>query len=225
MKGLVIIPVFNEEQVIYKVISKIPQKIERHKLDILVINDGSTDLTEERVRKTKAKVLSHPLNRGLGAALGTGFAFAKMKNYDFLITIDGDGQHDPREIPKLLKPIINAEADFIVGTRINKGRMPFKRRILTFFATLATFLITGVWTTDSQSGFRIFSKEAIKKINIQVDKMEISSDFFRQCREKGLVILEIPIKAIYTKYSIAKGQNFFNSFNIIGKLILQNLNK
>ncbi|MBI2596234.1 glycosyltransferase family 2 protein [Candidatus Daviesbacteria bacterium] len=224
MKGIVVVPAFNEEKRILRVIKKIPQEVDHHKLEILVVNDGSTDLTEIILKKNKVKVISHPVNRGLGAALGTGFEYARIKNYDFLITLDGDGQHDPREIPKLLKPIINKEADFIVGTRINKGSMPFKRRMLTFFATLATFVLTGVWTADSQSGFRIFSKNAIKKINIQVDKMEVSTDFFRQCREKGLVILEVPIKAIYTKYSLTKGQNFFNSFNIVGKLMLQNLN-
>jgi hypothetical protein len=89
---------------------------------------------------------------------------------------------------------------------------------LTFLASLITFVFTGVWTTDSQSGFRAFSRKAIEKINIQVDRMEVSSDFFRQCRINELKIIEIPITPIYTTYSLRKGQSFWNSLNIVSQL-------
>ncbi len=225
MKGIVVIPAFNEEKVIAEVIKKIPRKILSQKLDVVVINDGSTDNTDKILRKLKVKFLTHPINRGLGAALGTGFEYARQKQYDFLITLDGDGQHDPSEISRLLKPILSKRADFVVGSRIHKRGMPITRRIITFLASLATHFFTGVWTNDSQSGFRAFSKKAIRIINIDVDRMEVSSSFFTQAKERNLIIKEVPITPIYTDYSLKKGQNFFNSANILAKLTLKTMTK
>lgn len=223
MKGIIVIPAFNEEKIIGEVLTTIPRQIKQHALDIVVINDGSIDSTEVVIRKHKVKVLSHTINRGLGAALGTGFEYARQKKYDFLITLDGDGQHDPSEINKLIGPIVKKRADFVVGTRIRKGKMPASRRALTFFASLATYFFTGVWVTDSQSGFRVFSKKAIDLISIETDRMEISTEFFSQAKKANLKIVELPIKAIYTEYSLTKGQNFFNSFNILRKLMIRKI--
>lgn len=223
MKILVVVPAFNEEKVIAKVLSKIPTKINQHQVKIVVINDGSLDQTEKVARGLKKVVISHSINRGLGAALATGFDYARIKKFDVLVTLDGDGQHDPKEIEKLVRPIIKNSADFVVGTRASKKGMPKIRQFLTFGATIATYILTGVWTTDSQSGFRAFSKKAIEQINIQVDRMEVSSDFFRQAKLNHLKIVEIPIKPIYTKYSITKGQSNWNSFNILGQLTLRRI--
>lgn len=225
MKGLVVIPAFNEGKVIHKVISKIPKRIHGLKIDFIVVNDGSTDSTEKVLKEYKVKFISHPINRGLGAALGTGFEYAKIKKYDFLITLDADGQHDPSEITNMFYHLTKSDADFVLGTRVYKKGMPISRRIITFLASIVTFILTGIWTTDSQSGLRLFSKRAMNLIKIEVDRMEISSDFFRQCKEKSLKIIEVPIKPIYSRYSLAKGQNFFNSFNIAGKLALKMLTR
>lgn len=225
MKGLILIPAFNEEKVILDVLKKIPKRIDSHSLDYVVINDGSTDKTEIILEKAKANFLTHPINRGLGAALSTGFEYAKLKNYDFLITLDGDGQHDPKEIRNLISPIVKSNCDFIIGSRIFKKGMPKSRKILTFMASLITYFYTNVWTTDSQSGFRAFSKKAINLIIIEVDRMEVSTDFFNQAKEKKLKMKEVSIKPIYTDYSIKKGQNFLNSFNIISRLTINKLSK
>src|SRR5579872_1847680 len=98
MKVVVIIPAFNEERVIAKVLKKIPKKINDLNLIAVVVNDGSTDQTEKIVKKHHRLVITHPINRGLGAALATGFEYARIKNFDLLVTLDGDGQHDPKEI-------------------------------------------------------------------------------------------------------------------------------
>lgn len=221
MKGLVVIPAYNEESVILSVVNKIPSGILKNKLDLLVVNDGSTDNTFEKLKFSKVNFVSHPINRGLGAALGTGFEYARLKSYDFLVTLDGDGQHDPRELSRVVKPIIEDKADFVVGSRVYKKGMPLTRKIITFLASVLTYMVTGYWTTDSQSGFRAFSKTALEKIFIEVDRMEVASDFFRQAKEKKLRVLEVPIKPIYTEYSFRKGQNVLNSFNIAAKLALQ----
>lgn len=233
MRGIVLIPAFNEGKIITRVISKVPEKIFGNKLDVVVVDDGSIDNTAKAVRGTRAKLISHPINRGLGAALGTGFEYARSIGYDFLVTLDADGQHDPQEIGKLVKPVLNKKADFVVGTRFKKVKlkghskqgMYFSRKILTFFASIATYIFSGVWTSDSQSGFRAFSKRAIDGIFIETDRMEVSTDFFRQCKEKNFNITERIIKPIYTDYSIEKGQHFLNSFNIIGKLALKRILK
>ena len=223
MNGLIVVPAFNEEKVIASVVKKIPKKILNLELDILVVNDGSVDGTARVLRQIGANFITHPINRGLGAALGTGFEYARIHDYDFLVTLDGDGQHDPTDLPNLIKPIALGKADFVVGTRIRKKGMPQTRKVLTYLASLATYLFTGVWTTDSQSGFRVFSRLAISQIFVKVDRMEVSSDFFRQAKEKKLRIKEVSIKAIYTQYSLKKGQNVWNSLNILAKLTLQKL--
>lgn len=225
MNALVVVPAYNEEKVILEVVNKIPFSIKGVKLSILVVNDGSTDQTITEAKKSRAHVLTLPINRGLGAALATGFDYARIKDYDLLITLDGDGQHDPDEIEKMIIPIINNKADFVIGTRFLKDGMPLSRTIITFLASIATYIFTGVWTTDSQSGFRAFSKKAIECIKIEVDRMEVSSEFFAQAKINNLKIMEVFIKPIYTDYSLKKGQNFFNSFNIISKLALKKLYK
>lgn len=223
MKGLVVIPAYNEEEVVAEVVLKIPRKLRNITLDVLVVNDGSVDNTALEAKKAGAKVVTHPINRGLGAALATGFEYARRNNYGFLITLDADGQHDPSELSNLLKPILEQKADFVVGTRFLKKGMPLSRTAITFLASLATFIFTGVWTTDSQSGFRAFSKRAIQRIHTEVDRMEVSSDFFNQAKINNLIIKEVNIKPIYTDYSLKKGQNFFNSFNIISKLAFKKI--
>lgn len=225
IKGLIIIPAYNEELVILEVLKKVDKIIKNLKLDVLVINDGSIDKTEKLLISKKIKHLSHPINRGLGAALGTGFEYARVNNHELLVTLDADGQHNPDEISKLIKPIINKKADFVVGSRVHKQGMPIIRKVITYLASLLTFIITGVWTSDSQSGFRAFSKRAIENIFIEVDRMEVSSDFFRQAKEKKLKIVEVHITPIYTEYSLRKGQSLWNSFNILGKLALRKLSR
>lgn len=223
MKGLIVIPAYNEERVIASVVKGLPKAISNIQMDYIIINDGSVDQTEKVLKKINAKYVTHPINRGLGAALGTGFDYARQNDYDFLITLDGDGQHDPSEIGEVLVPIIKGKADFVIGTRMFKKGMPMSRKVLTFLASIATYFFTGVWTTDSQSGFRAFSKKAIAEIFIEVDRMEVSSDFFRQVKEKKLKFSEVRIKPIYTDYSLNKGQNVFNSFNILGKLLFKKM--
>lgn len=223
MKGLIIVPAYNEEEVVESVIKQLPNEVLGRQINYLVINDGSTDHTEEVLHKIKANFVSHPINRGLGAALGTGLEYAKDNNYDFAVTLDADGQHDPKEIGLIVKPIIEDKADFVIGTRVFKKGMPLTRKILTFFASLATYTFTGVWTTDSQSGFRAFSKKAIQAIRIDVDRMEVSTEFFNQSRKNRLRYKEIEITPIYTDYSLKKGQNMLNSFNILGKLVFKKL--
>lgn len=135
-------------------------------LDVVVIDDGSTDATAERAAAAGATVLSLPYNLGIGGAVQTGFKFALAQGYETVIRLDGDGQHDPRQIPELLAPLVRGEADVVVGSRFAAGagdyRPPFARRAgIRWFAGLVS-LLTRQKLTDTTSGFQAVNARAIR---------------------------------------------------------------
>lgn len=222
-KLIIVLPAFNEEKVIGSVLLHLKKALKSFKgLDcrIVVVNDCSTDKTAQEAEKQNVVVVNHPINRGLGGALFTGFKYAKRKKTDYLVTMDSDGQHDAGDIKKILQPIIEKKADLVVGIR-NIKKMPFDRKIITFFSSMLTFLLFGVWFEDTQSGFRAFGKKAIEKISIKTQKMEVSSEFFSEIKKNKLKLAKVPIKVIYTEYSRAKGQSNLNSANVLVKLVLR----
>ena len=220
-KVFVVIPAYNEEKSIGNVI----KTLKREGYDnIIVIDDGSKDKTYEIAKENNAIVYKHVINRGLGGALGTGIKAALINNADIIVTFDADGQHDAKEIKKVIEPIINGKADAVIGSRMIKRKgMPLIRVIGNFGFNVITFLLFGVWTTDSQSGFRAFSRNAAKKIDIKTNRMEVSSEIIREIGLKRIKFREVPIKAIYTEYSVKHGQSSINGIRILGKLILKKL--
>lgn len=222
-KILIALPAYNEDKVIGQVLQKLKNKIKkfkRQKITIIVIDDCSTDKTSIIAKKNQIKVLRHPMNRGLGGALATAFYYAKINNFDILVTMDSDGQHDPEDLDAGLQSIFEKKADMVIGIRdINK--MPFDRKIITFLSSILTFLLFGIWCDDTQSGFRFFNRKAIRAINLKTQKMEVSSEFFTEIRKHQLKFIPIPIRVIYTDYSRQKGQSNLNSANILVKLLLR----
>jgi len=163
-KILVMIPAYNEEGAIKKTVEHIYSL--GLPLSILVINDGSKDLTCQEAKKTEAFVISHPFNLGIGGAVQSGFKFAAEDDFDFAIQVDGDGQHDGAYLQALLEPLLKDEADMVIGSRFLPPylgyRSSFVRRIgINFFANLISFL-TQYHVTDPTSGFRSFNKKMIK---------------------------------------------------------------
>jgi len=226
MKKLVLIlPALNEAQVIGKVLKKIKKKVKALpvKTEVIVVNDGSSDKTAQIVKQQKIKVLTHKVNRGLGASLGTGLAYAKLVNADFAITMDSDGQHDPNDIIKLLTPLLKNQADIVIGSRMlgNQQDMPFLRRLNNKAFNLLTLSLFGMTTTDSLSGFRGFSKKAINNLRLKTERMEVSNEFFNEIKRNNLRFTEVPIKVIYTPYSLTKGVKPGNIFAIIFRLFLR----
>jgi len=217
----IILPAYNEAPVIEQVLDSL--KKQKLKAKIVVIDDGSTDETAKIARKKEVGVLRHVLNRGLGGALGTGLAFAKKAGADIAVTLDSDGQHDPADIKRVVKPILDGKADVVIGTRwkSNHGEIPFDRKVITIASNILTFFLFGILTSDSQSGFRAFSKKAIDTIIIRTQGMEVSSEFFGEIKKNKLRLAEVPIKVIYTPYSRKKGQTNLNSIQILLKLILR----
>ena len=221
----IIIPAYNEEKVIGKVINSLPRKIHGiHKISTIVVNDGSTDDTIKEIKKTKAKLINHVINLGCGSATKTGLEAAKKIKADIAVTLDSDGQHDPRDIRKVIKPIMNKEADLVIGTRLIRSRgMPAVKKFGNIFLNLVTFILSGYLVSDSQSGFRAFSRSFLKKIKLRAMGYEVCSETVMEAARFHARVQEIPIKVNYSKYSKRKGQSILNGLYIISKLIMHRI--
>lgn len=218
---LVVIPAYNEEVALKQVISAVPPTIAGFRRDILVIDDGSRDNTSKIALECKVIVVKHLINRGLGATLATGFAYARNNHYDLVVTFDADGQHRVGDIERVVAPLLNGESDVVIGSRLlYMGDMPWVRRIVNVVSNVITYLLFSVWTTDSQSGLRAFTKKAIQRIHIRSQRMEVSSEIFKEISRLNLRISEVPIQAVYTDYSLRKGQKISNAPNVFWKLLL-----
>jgi glycosyltransferase involved in cell wall biosynthesis len=220
---VVIIPAYNEEGTIVGVIRGLKtQGFSK----IIVIDDCSTDRTGPLARQEEALVVRHVVNRGLGGALGTGIRAALRHQAKIIVTFDADGQHDPGDLPALLKPILDDGADVVIGSRnCRPNEIPFSRRIAHQVANLVTFILFGARTTDSQSGLRAFSRPAAEKIQIGTAGMEVSSEIIAEIARSRLRRKEVPIKAIYTEYSLSKGQSFEVGLQTLAKLVLARMRK
>jgi len=223
VKLVIIVPAYNEGKVIYGVLKSLPKKIDGiSKIEVVVVNDGSQDNTQQQAQKTKLKTLNHVVNRGLGAAIKTGLHYAQNCNADAALTFDSDGQHNPKDIQNVIQPIIAGQADLVIGSRFKKSqKIPVDRLILNWLANIATLILFGITSTDTQSGFRAFSKKAINHIDYKSDRMEFSSEILVEAKKHKLQILEVPVNAIYTDYSRNKGQKNTNAISIFSKYLIR----
>ncbi len=196
LKVLVAIPCYNEEIAI----SGIVLRAKKYADYILVIDDGSTDRTAELAEISGAHVLRHYNNRGKGAGIRHAFHYARMSGADALVLIDGDGQHDPDEIPSLLAPIINGEVDIVNGSRFlskKQNHVPKFRRIGQEILTLATNFGSNMKLTDSQNGFRAFSKKTFNGFSFNETGMGIESEMIIDAAKAQFTIKEVPINVRY----------------------------
>ena len=163
-RTIAIVPARNEAGAIGGVVDEI--RAFDPTLDVVVIDDGSTDATAEVARSRGAAVVSLPFNLGIGGAVQTGFKYALAHGYELAVRLDGDGQHDPTELPKLIGPVVRGEADIVVGSRFHGGdssyRPPLARRIgIGFFARLVSALVRQR-VTDTTSGFQALNRHGIE---------------------------------------------------------------
>jgi glycosyltransferase involved in cell wall biosynthesis len=215
---VVVIPAFNEERTIVEVIQGLKQ---RGFTTLIVVDDGSSDRTGELASHEGAIRLRHILNRGLGGSLGTGISAALRLGAEVIVTFDADGQHDPDNIMRLLEPVELGEAEVVIGSRMLDPRgMPYRRRMANWTANVVTYLLFGGWTTDSQSGLRAFSSRAATRMRIITTGMEVSSEIIAETVRNRLKWKEVSVKAIYTDYSLSKGQSFTVGLQTLMKLIL-----
>lgn len=220
---LIIMPAYNEGNVISKVISDI--KSEGFS-NILVVDDCSRDNTFEVCSGLSGvTVLRHIVNRGAGAATATGLEYAKQNGYDKIVLMDGDGQHSPKDIKKLLKAL-SGDVNVVIGSRMigSLTDMPIQRKIANFVGSLVTFFFFGKYVRDSQSGFKAFDRTAIEKINITFDRYEFCSEIVGEIGLHNLVVSEVPIKILYSNHSMGKGhgQSIGNGFRMVFKFLFRN---
>ena len=188
-------PAYNEE----RSIAKLVLGCKKHVDNVVVVDDGSTDATAEIASALGADVIRHDKNRGYGAALRTCFETARALDADRMVIIDSDGQHDPMEIPKLLDPI-NDGLDLVIGSRFYNGNgkdVPAYRKMGMKVLDAATNIVGGLDITDTQSGFRAYGKNAIKRIYIKDCDMAAGSEILLQAKDNNLVIGEVPIHCSY----------------------------
>jgi len=223
-KLFIVLPAWNEEKSIGKVLRMLKNKGYKN---LIVVDDGSKDRTYDVAKKHNVIVLKHIINRGLGGALGTGIEKALDMDAKVILTFDSDGQHSVDDIPKMTVPIFANKVDVVIGSRLmNSKGMPISRKIGNWGFNVITLLLFNIWTSDSQSGLRAFSRKAAHKIKIKTNRMEVSSEIIKEIGRNKLSYAEVPIKVIYTDESLAGGENsFWNGFKILRKLIIRSLMK
>ncbi len=217
-----IIPAYNEESVIANVINDLRRGLRtvKYNFEIVVVNDGSRDDTEAVSKKAGAKVISHILNSGSGGATATGLSYAQQNHFDFAATLDADGQHTTEDVKKGINIMLKEEVDLLIGSRLLDSKGMSKVKILgNRGLTIITFLLFGVSVTDSQSGLRIFSKRSLNELKWRTSGFEFCSEMLWRAKQLDLRIKEYPIKAIYTDYSLLKGQSNWNAVNIVKSLV------
>ena len=193
------IPAYNEEKYIAKVILKAQKYVN----EIIVVDDGSTDMTSQIAEALGAIVIKHRKNLGYGAALKTIFEEARKRNPDVLVILDADDQHNPDDIPKLIKPILKGKADLVIGSRfLGKTNQPLWRRVgvkIITWLTKKTYNLCNI--TDAQSGFRAYGEKALKLISPKDRGMGASIDILHQAQIYKLKVREVPIEIKHHKDS------------------------
>jgi glycosyltransferase involved in cell wall biosynthesis len=214
---LAAIPAYNEEVAIGSVILRAKNYVDH----VLVIDDGSSDATSRIAELAGASVIRYDRNQGKGMALRHAFLRAREMDADILVCIDGDGQHNPDEIPTLLAPIKEGDADMVIGSRFLdiKSEIPTYRRAGQKVLNSLTNTISSSKVTDSQSGFRAFSKKAINSISFDEEGIGIESYMQRVADDLKLRIIEIPITCRYDVEHASKMGSVRHGFSVVNTLL------
>ncbi len=224
-KVFIIIPAYNEAPVIQDVIREIQKAGYQN---IIIVDDGSQDSTFSKIQSIPGVIaLKHKINRGKGAATKTGIEAAKLLGAEIIVTLDGDGQHDPQDISKLIQPLTEKKCEVVLGTRLkNPAGMPWYKIIHNKIGNIITWWLFGLYVTDSQSGLRAYSRKASEMIDTRYDRYEYDSEVIREIYLHKLRFQEVPIKVRYTAYSQSKleKQNLLNGLKTLYKMMWKLIN-
>ncbi len=219
MKTLVLIPAYNEAEKIGEVIDD----VKASGFDVLVVDDGSFDQTSRVSQERGASVLTHKINRGQGAAIGTGLEYAKVNHYEIVGFFDADGQMKAEEIKNIIEPILKNETDVVLGSRFlgQAQNIPFSKLITLKLALLFTRITTGLKLSDTHNGFQAWKISTLNKINLTQNRQAYASELLSEISDHKIKYKEVPVTIKYTNYSKSKGQSIFNALNIIWDLIIK----
>lgn len=219
----VIVPAYNEG----KVVGQTVKPLIKMGYTVVVIDDGSSDDTKKNLEGLRIHYLKHPVNLGQGAALQTGMSYAVLKGARIIVHFDSDGQHNAEDIDRLIQPLLHNEADVVLGSRFLRAAdtalVPPTRRFFLKAAVLVNALLTGVWLSDAHNGFRAMTVRAAAQIDLKENGFAHASEIVQQIREKKLRWVECPVSICYSAYSLAKGQPWWNAFNIVMDLLLRRM--
>jgi len=220
MKKICVIPAYNEAEHITEVIRRVRLFVD----EVVVVDDYSRDQTADLALSAGATVISHPINRGQGAALQTGNDYALLNGADIIIHFDADNQFIAEEIPELTALVETGQAQAVLGSRFltKKSNLPlFKKRIIMPLARLVNRVFFNIKLSDPQSGFRVLSKEAAQKIQIKNDGMAHCSEILHQLFKNKIKTEEVAITVVYHEF----GQKFSGGFKIIKDLLIRKIIK
>lgn len=196
MKILIIIPAHNEEESLPSLL----EEVRRTGCDAVVVNDASSDATEQVAKAAGFPVLSLPVNLGIGGGVQTGFVYALRNGYDVVVQVDGDGQHDPGQLHVVIAPIIAGDADCVIGSRYlpeapDTGyKTPFARRMGMYFSTSILYLATGLRINDTTSGFRALNRAAFSFFATEYPVDHPEAEALLMLQQAGFRIVERPVR-------------------------------
>ena len=218
---IVVIAAFNEADVIGPVVRDIRQSYP----NVVVVDDGSSDGTAACALASGAVILRHPVNLGQGAALQTGITYALARGGEFVVTFDADGQHACADIARMVRALIEHDAEVALGSRFLGKAVGIStaRRILLRLAVLFTRLTTGLKVTDAHNGLRVFTRAAARKVKITQNRMAHASELLDQVARHKMSYVEVAVTISYTNHSRAKGQTILGAADIFGDLVLGKL--
>lgn len=213
----VFIAAWNEEKMIGAVIDDVYSVIQ----NIIIVDDGSNDLTAHVAKQKQVTVLRHCINRGKGVAIRTATEYALKTGVDILIHFDADGQHHAHDIPKLIEPILQDKADVVLGSRFllpESTNIPFWRKFMLKGAILFTWIFSGLKLSDTHNGLRAFNRKALEQIRITEDRFAYASEILNEIKRLSLRYVEVPVTITYSEYSLHKGQSSWNAIRIAVRL-------
>lgn len=208
-----IIPMYNEEGTVGKVVKETLKYVDK----VIAVDDGSKDKCYDEAKKAGAIVVKHIINMGLGFTLATGCEKAVSMGAKILVTIDSDGQHDPKEIPKLLKVLKDEKLDIVFGSRPISDKMPVVKKIGNWGIYTGSKRMFSIDVKDTQSGLRMFKSSAYQKIKWRSSRYAVSSEIVMNTGKAKLKYKEVPIKTIYNDNF--KGTTIFDGMKIFLNMI------
>jgi len=211
------IPAYNVEKTISRVVIQAQKNVD----GVIVCDDGSEDMTGEIAQRLGAIVLRHDRNMGYGSALRTLFRRSRLLNADVMVTLDADGQHDARIIPDLIKPIIQGEADIVIGSRFfeNSSTVPAYRKFGINMITRFQEISSKNGITDSQSGFRAYSKKALSLLEPTECGMGASAELMMKAHQNRLTVKEVPITIKHDVEDPSTLNPIYHGMDVIASII------
>ena len=210
-----IVPCYNEGTVIFDVLSRARETFP----NIVAVNDGSRDNSAAQIRAAGAHLVDHPVNLGQGAAIQTGVEYARAQpGAEFFVTFDADGQHQVKDVVRMIERLRTEPVDIIVGTRFagqEETQVPWIKRVVLKTVVLLSPRTRRLGLSDAHNGLRAFNKRVADEMNIRMNGMSHASEIVAMIDQRGWRVAEEPVDILYTEYSMSKGQSLINGVNIL----------